>query len=249
MDKLNRDIHYFYFKNSHNMILHAGGKRRDNEVIYKGHKIYYNISPNIYGDINTLLISGGRDAGRRPCFHMTMKNSVAHLQTLERGADCFVDRHNNTKEMVEVAFRLARQNKCSKFELTDNSYISCKNGRFHLADVYFLTKGQTWYESILPINIIRNDDFEMATYRHRAKTIQWKKVADYLVTKGTSLDFIDISGININDIGSSMAVLGRIKSMKNDISCKFFSENTGHILFISTLPSFHGSLWNFELKM
>jgi hypothetical protein len=248
MDKLNRDIHYFYFKNSHDMKSHAGGKRRDNEVIYKGHKIYYNVSPNIYGDINTILISGGRDAGRRPCFHMTIKDSIASLQTLERGADCFIDRHNNTKEMVELAFQIAIQKGCSKFELIDNSYISCKNGRFHLADLYFLTKGHTWYESILPINIIGMDDSEMAEYRRRAKTITWKKVADYLVTKGTILDFIDITDININSLGSSMVVLGRIKNMKNQDSCRFFSENTGHILFISTLPSFHGSLWNFNSK-
>lgn len=243
MDKLNRDIHYFYFKNSHDMKTHAGGKRRDNEVIYKGHKIHYNISPNIYGDINTLLINGGRDAGRHPCFHMTMKTGVATLQTIERGADCFVDRHNNTKEMVEIAFQIAKTKGCNKFQLTDNSYISCKFGQFHLSEVYFITKGQTWYESILPIKISGRDDSEMDTYRRRAKTMKWKTVADYLLSKDVNLDFIDVTGININAAGSSMAILNRIKNMKNDTSCNFFNKNTSRILFISNLPSFHGSLW------
>lgn len=246
MDKLNRDIHNFYFRNSHDMKTHAGGRRRDNEVIYKGHKIYYNISPNIYGDINTLLINGGRDAGRRPCFHMTIKDGLANLQGLERGEDCFVDRHNTTRDLVELAFQIAKEKGCNKFQLTDNSYISCKNGRFNLADVYFLTKGMTWYESILPIKIAGVDDSIMTEYRNRVKTMKWKKVADYLVNKGVSLDFIDTTGVNSNSFGSAMAILDRIKTMKNATSCNFFKDNTDSIIFICNIRSFHGTLWIYK---
>jgi hypothetical protein len=73
-----------------------------------------------------------------------------------------------------------------------------------------------------------------------------EKVATYLATKNVALDFIDISDININSAGSAMTVLGIIKAMKNAVSCRFFSEHTGKTLFISDLPSFHGTLWSIK---
>lgn len=174
MDKLNRDIRQHYYINRFNFTIH-GGTTREHEVIYKGHKIYYNISPNTNDNIDIIFIYGGRDAGRRPCFHMSIKDTTANLNSIERGLDCFVDRYNNTKIMVEIAFQIAKDNGCNKFYLTDNSYISCPPFRFHLADVYFLTKGQTWYESILPIKNTDYDESVMAEYRRRAATQTWKK--------------------------------------------------------------------------
>ena len=245
MDKLNRDIRRFYYINRFNFKI-QGGATREHEVIYKGHKIYYNNSPNINGNVDTIFIDGGRDAGRRPCFHMGIKDNIASLDSIERGSDCFVDRHNNTRDLVELAFQIAKDKGCNKFQLTDNSYISCKSGSFHLSDVYFLTKGMTWYESILPIKIAGLDDSIMTEYRNRVKTMKWKTVSDYLISKGVSLDFIDATGININAVGSSMAILDRIKTMKNNTSCNFFKENTDSIIFISNIRSFHGTLWSYQ---
>ena len=248
MDKLNRDIHNFYFRNSHDMKTHAGGKHRDNEVIYKGHKIYYNISPNIYGDINTLLINGGRDAGRRPCFHMTMKDKVATLISIERGEDCFVDRHNNTKGVVELAFQIAKDKGCNKFQLTDNSYISCKSGSFHLSDVYFLTKGMTWYESILPITCIDYDKAQMTQFRNLVLTNSWEPISKYLLEKGADLNFLKpkIKDIDVKSKGSAMKVLNIIKAMKNESSCYFFDKHTTNIIIISGLQRMHGTLWTYQ---
>jgi len=218
-----------------------GGAAREREVVYIGHKIYYNISLNTNGDSDTIFIYGGRDAGRRPCFHMSIKGAVATLNSLERGDDCFVDRYNNSKAMVEAAFQIAKDKGCTKFYLTYNSFISFPPFRFNLSDIYFLTSGKTWYESILPIKIVGFDESQMAEYRKRAKEMTWKKIADYLISKGVNLDFIDVS--YSNSIGSASTVLCTIKSMKNAVSFKFFSENTGSILFISNLPSFHGTTW------
>jgi hypothetical protein len=108
MEKLNRDIRLYYFLNQYDMQMHGGGVR-EHEVIYNGHKIYYNVSPNIYGDINTIFISGGRDAGRRPCFVLSIKGSLANLTSLERGVDCFVDRFDSSKDLVKLAFRMAKE--------------------------------------------------------------------------------------------------------------------------------------------
>jgi len=245
MDKLNRDIQRYCFINRFNFTM-RGGANRKYEVTYKGHKMYYNSAPDVNGDKHTIFIFGGRDAGRRPCFHLSIKDKVANLISIERGEDCFVDRHNNTKEMVEIAFKIAKDKGCKTFILTDNSYISCPpTAQFKLSDVYFLTTGQTWYESILPIKITEYDDEQMAEYRRRAKTLSWSRVATYLVSKGATLDFIDVADFDINAAGSAMAILSKIKKMKNGVSCRFFAEHTVNIRFIAGLISFHGTLWTY----
>jgi hypothetical protein len=232
MDKLNRDIQRYCFINRFNFTMRGGLKY---ELTYKGDKIYYIMSPcgnAIFGGI-----------GRQPCFHLSIKDTVANLISI--GVDCFVDRHH-TKEMVEIAFKIAKDKGCKTFILTDNSYISCPpTAQFKLSDVYFLTTGQTWYESILPIKITEYDDEQMAEYRRRAKTLSWSRVATYLVSKGATLDFIDVNGIDADGAGSAMEVLTRIKKMKNGVSCRFFAEHTVNIRFIAGLISFHGTLWTY----
>jgi len=238
MDKLNRDIQRYCFINRFNFTMRG----LKHEVTYKGYKICS--SPDVNGQIN--FIFGGL---RRPCFHLSIKDKIANLISIERGEDCFVDRHNNTKEMVELAFKIAKDKGCKTFFLTDNSYISCPPTaqQFKLSDVYFLTTGQTWYESILPIKITEYDDEQMVEYRRRAKTLSWSRVAAYLVSKGASLDFIDVNGIDVDGVGSAMEVLTRIKKMKNGISCRFFAEHTDNIRFIAELISFHGTLWTYTI--
>ena len=232
MDKLNRDVQRYCFVNRFNFTIQGDLKY---ELTYKGDKIYYIMSP--CGN----AIFGG--LGRQPCFHLSIKDTVANLISI--GDDCFVDRHH-TKEMVKVAFKIAKDKGCKTFFLTDNSYIvATAQQQFKLSDVYFLTTGQTWYESILPIKITEYDDEQMAEYRRRAKTLTWSRAAAYLVSKGASLDFIDVSEIDINAAGSAMAVLSKIKKLKNATSCKFFAEHTVNIRFIAGLISFHGTLWSY----
>jgi len=247
MNKLNRDIRLFYFKNRFDMDM-RGGATREHEIIYKGHKIYYNNSRNVNGDINTLFIFGGRDAGRRPCFEMSIKDKVASLISIERGVDCFVDRHNNTRDVVELAFQIATERGCTAFNLTDNSYIRCPPYRFNLSDVYFLTTGQTWYESILPIKIKSWSEHELEEYRQTVKKTKWTTISKYLSGKGVDLEFITnlTDGVDVNKTGSALAILSRIKHMKNVISCRFFSQNIDKILVASRVPSLYGKLWSYE---
>jgi hypothetical protein len=240
MDKLIRDLRHFYFINGHDPKQIGGPKH---EFVYNGHKIYYDTSISKYNIGRTIVIDGGRDAGRRPCFQLTILNKSATLQSLERGTDCFVDRHDNTRDLVLTAFHLAKQKGSKVFELVDNSFKSCPPYKFCLSDVYFLTHGQTWYESILPIKIKSRDESELNVLRTRAQTTTWSSVATYLATYNVILD-LDYGSIDINEPGSAMKVLRQIKTMKNDLSCKFFAENTNRILFISNIPSFHGSLWS-----
>jgi hypothetical protein len=244
MNKLDRDIRHFYFINNHDLS-QDGGSRRTHEITQNGHKIHYNISANIYGDINTIIISGGRDAGRRPCFQLLINNKEATLQSLERGKDCFIDRHGNTKDLVLTSFKIAKNKGCTIFQLIDNSFKNCPPYRFNLSDVYFLTQGITWYESILPIKIVGRDTSEIAELTRRATTTSWLNISTYLLSIGVKMDF-DVTDIPIDKPGSAMKVLHRIKTMKTKSSCKFFAENTNRILFASNIPPFYGTLWKFE---
>jgi hypothetical protein len=216
------------------------------EINYKGHKIYYRAKSNNYGDKDTIFYGAGRNAGRHPCFVLSIKDKEAVLQSLERGVDCFVDRHNNSKDLVMVAFQLAKEKGCTKLELTDNSTIQCPPYRFSLADVYFLTTGQTWYESIIPITCKKYNNSKLSNYRQLVKNNKWSDISKYLKSKGTNLDFILTDGIEVNTPGSAMAVLKRIKEMKNDISCRFFSINLGYIIEASNIISLHESSWIYK---
>jgi len=243
---LKRDIALYLGIHNHRPVQDAGGKKKKRqEITYNGHKIYYLEVENPWGDKDTIFYNGGRDAGRRPCFILSVTGKQGILQSLERG--CFVDKHESTKDLVTVAFLLAKEKGCTEFELTDNSTIWRKPQKFILSDVYFLTHGQTWYESILTIKSNNYSDLQLANFRKLAKTNKWSTIADYLVENDVKLDFISplIKGIDINKPGSAMVVLNKI--MKNDISCRFFAENTGLILIASKIPSMYGTSWKYTV--
>lgn len=245
MDKLNRDINLFLCINHHRNHLQVGGTGRQ-EIVYNGHKIYYTSYQNEFGDNDTIFINGGRDSGRRPCFILSIKGTVGTLQSLERGTDCFIDRHDNSKDLVKVAFQIAKEKGCTEFQLTDNSFLSCTTDRFSLSDVYFLTKGQTWYESLIPIKILSWDETKLETYRKRAIKNKWSIISKYLISEGVNLDFISTEGIDINKAGSAMAILNRVKEMKNRISCDFFAKYIGQILIASKVEPLRGLSWSFK---
>lgn len=247
MDKLKKDINLFLCINHHRNRIQVGGtKAKKQEIIYNGHKIYYTSYQNEFNDNDTIFINGGRDSGRRPCFVLSIKGTVGTLQSLERGSDCFVDRHDNSKDLVMAAFQIAKEKGCTDFELTDNSFKSCPPNRFNLSNVYFLTKGITWYESILPIKIKSWIETKLNKYRQNVKKTKWTSIAKYLLDAGSNLDFVSTEGVDVNKAGSAMMVLNRIKDMKNDISCKFFSEYTGEILIASKIESFHSTTWIYK---
>lgn len=210
MDTLKRDINMFLCINHHRKKPQVGGVGRQ-EIIYNGHKIYYTSYQNEFDDDNTIFINGGRDSGRRLCFILSIKDKIVTLQSLERGPDCFVDRHDNSGDLVSVAFQIAKEKGCTEFELTDNSIRSCPPNRFHLADVYFLTTGKTWYESILPIKIKSWDKAKLDRYRQIVSKTKWAIISKYLLTNSVNLDFIKTDGVDLKKEGSAMIILDRIK--------------------------------------
>lgn len=245
MNKLERDIRRFYASENGLLFQNAGGNRKFS-YNYKGHTIYYNSEPNINGDPATIIINGGRDAGRRPCFKLTLKDKTATLQTLDRGDDCFVDRFDNSKELVMAAFQIAKSKGATSFELSDNSFKSCPPYKFRLSDMYFVTTGQTWYESILPLKIKSYSESKLNSYREIAKNTTWAYMSSYLISRGATIDF-KFKGLDVNKRGSCMEALSIISKMRNDASCKFFNDNLQNIMSASNITSFFTTVWALDI--
>lgn len=157
----------------------SGGVLRNHPYVHKGHTIYYNSEPNIHLDPKTILIYGGREKGKYPCFILIIKNGLAILQGVKRGDDCFTDGFDNTKDIVIAAFSLAKSMGCTAFQLTDNSTKTCNSHTFTLSDMYFVTTGQTWYESILQVKIQDYSDSQMESFRKIVKTAKWADTHGY----------------------------------------------------------------------
>lgn len=227
-------------------MIQSGGIRRKYPYVYNGHTIYYNSRPNTNGDPATIFINAGRGKGKQPCFNLALKDGIATLQSLDRGADCFDDDFDNTRELVMAAFSLAKTMGCTIFQLADNSTKTCHSHKFTLSNMYFVTTGQTWYESILSVKTITYTESEMKAFRERVQTSTWSDVSAYLISKRKLVDF-DFTGLNVNKPGSCMEALNMIAKMKNAVSCKFFADNLDDIMTAQNILSFHGTLWTVDI--
>lgn len=145
-----------------------------------------------------------------------------------------------------AAFSLAKTMGCTIFQLADNSTKTCHSHKFTLSNMYFVTTGQTWYESILSVKTITYTESEMKAFRERAQTSTWNDVYTYLISKRKLVDF-DFAGLNVNKPGSCMEALNMIAKMKNAVSCKFFADNLDDIMTAQNILSFHGTLWTVDI--
>lgn len=88
----------------------------------------------------------------RPCIAMVMdkKENLAIIDSIEYNPRCTVDgkmkRGEGTRDMIHTALRFLKQQGAKKIQLTDNSYILCKDMKVRLGLLYFFKTGQTWYE-------------------------------------------------------------------------------------------------------
>lgn len=108
----------------------------------------------------------------RPCFVMYIEkeSSVAVMSSLEYNTSCTIDgkmkRGAETRNMVEFALKLAKDNGARKMELQDESTIYCEeiHAKVKLGPFSFLRQGKTWYEkyfNFVPTSEFR-DEYERA---------------------------------------------------------------------------------------
>jgi len=200
----------------------------DSEMIYvRGHPI--RIFTMDEDDV-TLYIAGGESA---PCFRLDIAKAGnrAILGEVVRRNKCFAEGGTESRDIVRAAYQVARDRGVRILEFTDNSVIYCPE-RVILSDLSFLTTGQTWYESIIPIKCLNCPGIE--DYRRRVRTNTWRVVGHGLVD-------INLSGVDIDASGSAMQVLTALK--KDGHFCQFFSDKMADLIYRSGIKTFHEKQW------
>ena len=206
-------------------------------ISINGHPIHYRETQRW----PSLIVTAGRQAGKRPCFVIDLdkKRKYAILQTLERGADCFTDYHTAAKELVRAAVLLAKKYGMQTLELMDTSHIRCPE-RVSLANLSFLTSGQTWYERIIPLQPAKPRI--TAAARVNATQNTWATVLDNMAQPACELfAALPTNDIDITLPGSAMQVLNLAK--KDAKSCHLFSIYMDDLLAASRIPDFDHSTW------
>jgi hypothetical protein len=184
---------------------------------------------------NTIFILAGNRPETSPCFALELNRSdgTATLQDVVRRPACFMDNHSDSRDIVRAAYILAQKRGTRILEFTDHSRIYCP-AEVQLANLSFLTTGQTWYESILPITCRSPMCETIELFRQRVRTNTWRQVGDGLID-------IELTGVDIDAPGSAMAVLAAMKTDKK--YCGFFQRYMGQLLRRSQIDSLQGTHW------
>lgn len=184
-----------------------------------------------------------------PCFvlDLDLEDKTALLQNVYKRKNCFEDGHNNSRDTVRAAYKLARERGMRLLYFRDLSYKNCPEERpmtvrqrsateFCLADLSFLTTGKTWYESILPAVCVNCPDIEL--YRQKVRTNTWNTV-------GADLILIDAPGVDFDAPGSAMVILNAMK--KDGGFCEFFSNHMHTLLRNSGITTLTNTHWECEI--
>ena len=121
----------------------------------------------------------------RPCVVIALSKSlkVAVLDGVYYSPECSIDgkmkRGEGTREMIQFALDMMRENGAESVELTDKSTVVCNGKEIKLGLMYFFKYGQTWYEKYFgfkPIN--HKEDYELAKKIQKTLNLQ-DKPCDY----------------------------------------------------------------------
>ena len=147
------------------------------------------------------------------------------------------DNYEDSIALVKVALFILKERGARQIELTDNSTIRCpdKINKIDLAELSFITTGQTWYERQIPG--LRSEETHIAerlkVWRRTVHEKMWGEVAPWIPEAA--------------DQGSSEElakdVLSRMK--KSGIWCKFFANNMDNCRKAFGIETrIHGSHWS-----
>lgn len=189
-----------------------------------------------------ITMFGGLLGSSLPCFLLSMENDCGDLQSIE--VDCWGE---TAKHTVLAAATLAKQRGAKRLIFTDISTKHIGDTSFRLSDMYFLTSGQTWYESVLPIHLVRKQDAkDIEQWRIRALTNTWQSVYECLQNRNPDIHIPDecLEGVDVTQKGSARIVLAKIK----DIQLDFFEEYDFELVFCSNTGFLYGLDWEADLS-
>ena len=235
MDELEQDI-YNYYRIKYYTIKIKWKQAETNSV--NGRIINYREYNGNNGNDGTDTVIFADSS--RPSFSLKIyKTGEAILESINRRKTCFIDDHANSKDLVMMAFQLAKKKGVKTLEISDNSFIQCPE-KIYLTDLYFLTTGKTWYESIIPLKC--GDQVLLDKFRELVKTNSWSSLYIKLIELKPDILNYDFK---IDTDGSAMEVLSKLK--KSGKHCKFFSENIDGLLLCSGIYSLRGFTWSILL--
>lgn len=212
----------------------TGGDRY--KVLFNNHPII--VKEDIEGSF--IMILGGEKKGGRPCFILDIdpdgNSTFIDLEAGRTGDTCFTDNYQDSIALVKVALFILKERGAKQIELTDNSTIRCpdKINKIDLAELSFITTGQTWYERQIPGLIPKEIHIaeRLEVWRRAVHEKIWAEVAPWIPEAA--------------DQGSSEElakdVLSRMK--KSGIWCKFFANNMDNCRKAFGIETrIHGSHW------
>jgi hypothetical protein len=170
----------------------------------------------------------------------------AVLQNLTQHENCTIDPNSSGRTLLLATINLAKKYGAKTFELMDISTKKTASGaKFILSDMYFLTTGKTWYQSIIPSLEPYDPQStveELPIWKERVENNTWAEVASRMPSD--MVIPVDISDVDINAPGSAMAVLNRIKQVQTD----FFPKYEKKLLVASGVSSLYGVGWRAPLS-
>ena len=240
----------------------SGGARcrvRQGTIIQDGFRYKYTCREE---DESTLVIQGG--SSRRPCFGVFINpdHKTAELHDLVRTSDCSLDPGFTMKAAALAAFQIAREYGIHQIQLTDNSTKTLPSKKkFKISLMKFLTTGQTWYESFLPVRPHPAYVERIERWRNTVHTNTWADVYSCLRTiKPDTVIPADISDIDSTLPGSAMVVFQRISLLQNnnlqqlanpcgspqgakEANTDFFADYDGYLCTCSKIETTYGTEW------
>lgn len=175
-------------------------------------------------------IGGYHPNQKYPCFEMSIIDNVATLQSIEQGNHPF--RHNGNrdcphgseevaKDMVKLAYEIAKRKGCICLKFTDTFYVNCPN-KISLSDLSLITTGKAWVESILPFEPVDMPKYKQSIARF--KTITWGEAKAEFQRDNRIMPFIDVSD-------ETLAIEVFKAMWESHKYCDFFSEYTFNLAF------------------
>lgn len=226
MNKLRRDIRLYILIHGLTFKQVRAGLNYTKEIIYNDHKVLYNHFLATWGDHFTVFYSSREDACRCHSIVLKVRDGAATLISLKRdNGDNIIDLNEPSKDVVQAAFQYAQKKRGTDFILEDEFYMYYNSTRYCLSELYFLCTGTTWFESFLPIKMRHDRGVCIERKRVAVRKNKWSDVAKDLIRRNVPMDIIDVEGIDVDEEGSAMKVLCRLRDYPNvETSCNFLSK-------------------------
>jgi hypothetical protein len=198
-------------------------------------------------DGKTVTITSTHLVGLPECFMLKFEvyqnQTYAILSSVSGVQTCAPSKHATTIQMIQSIIQLAKERGAKWMDIQDDSTICEKSQFLSLSDYYFLTRGQTWYETIARFIPERQEEIDY--YREKVTTNTWEYVmtnfarANRRKYKEFMSEIIPLLG----SIETSALAMNVLKSIPLNSRCYIFNKYMAYLLPASDISSIKGYVW------